>query len=206
MATYSTESYSAESQDGRAWEEFERPHDMKLRDFIAPFKLSEKEKKHLRTKHLQFIKDFFQSLPKAEKEEIERKKEEKRKRREAFWEELLLGEDTTSPNVEEEEEEIDSEDEDEDRPEWTDLKAMIKSGLMFGSLSSFSLERIENGDLTELMEKIEEYLNHKPGPNPIVVCGQYMNRRPFCKSLIYFQFAFSIIIYFLFSFFYFSIP
>ena len=182
MATYFTE-----SQDGRAWEELERPHDMKLRDFIAPFKLSEKEKKHLRTKHLQFIKDFFQSLPKAEQEEIERKKEEKRKRREAFWEELLLGEDTTaSPSVEEEEEN-DSEDEHEDRPEWEDLKDMIKSGLMFGSLSSFSMERLETGDFTELMKKIEECLNHKPGPNPIIVCGQYMNRRPFCKSLIFFS-------------------
>ena len=184
MATY----YSAKSQDGAGgWEEFERPHDMKLKDFITPFILSEKEKKHLQTKHLQFVRDFFHSLPKAEREEIERKKEEKRKRREGFWEELLLSEDTTKPNVEEEEEEVDSED--EDKPEWTDLKAMIKGGLMFGSLSTFSLERVENGDLTELMEKIEEHLHNKPGPNPVIVRGQYVNRRPFRKSLIYFQFA-----------------
>ena len=181
MATY----YSAKSQDGAGgWEEFERPHDIKLRDFIATHKLSETEKKHLRKKHVQFIKDFFQSLPKAEKEEIERKKEEKRKLREGFWEELLLGEDTTSVEEEEEEEEIDSED--EDKPEWIDLKAMIEGGLMFGSLSSFSLERVENGDLTELMQKIEEYLRNKPGPNPVIVRGQYVNRRPFCKSLMYF--------------------
>ena len=32
-----------------------------------------------------------------------------------------------------------------------------------------------------LLQKIEENLNHKPGPNPIIVRGHYVNRRPFRK-------------------------
>ena len=65
----------------------------------------------------------------------EKKKEEKWKRRETFWEDLLLDEDNdASPIVEE-----DEESEDKDRPKWEDMKTIIKNGLMFGSLSSFSL-------------------------------------------------------------------
>ena len=88
-----------------------------------------------------------------------------------------MGEDNdASPIVEE-----DEESEDQDRPEWEDMKTLIENCLMFGSLSSFSLERVEKVDFSELVLKIEENLNHKPGPNPVIVRGHYVNRRPFRK-------------------------
>ena len=51
------------------------------------------------------------------------------------------------------------------------MRTMIKSGLMFGNLSFFDLERLEQDDFSELMQKIEEYPHHEPGPNPVIACG-----------------------------------